>query len=628
MKREPHAVLISPRQRASSLPGEGTPSRSDGTSTRDNASPTSRTVLGFLAIILNAAPILSGVSLLLRAGLAPVKDRRPSRFRLCKLSEVPAKGSTAIKRCTIGYQYRQDPRIVSVAKTVPVTRDPSSSAAGLVSAVVCTILIAFLTSSCHALRVGEGLGQAPPPVDIARFFAAQPNGRLSLRAQDPGLSYQFDPSEKDTRYAGDDKEMRFREVLMTLRPKMPIGTVLVDICFVDGNGSKIRVGPVDLLRLTPRLDCKGAMQYPELLLEEYGRFGVSFRREHGEFEIALDDACTTETKNAAGRAYRMGIWNNCLDPTKWEMILFTEDYGDFDERLAGLININQQRTLSHSWFYMSDGLYAELLRVKNPDLAIDPTLDYEALSAKAEEVVVDLTGLRRVKRRVPVKVLEIGHQSARKIEAVVPEQFYKDRFGLVLNRDEFSNYRDVLDQPVQLAQFGGCGFYKPGEPMVFDFSWLRNVDEVQVDLLDVEGSECYVQLKLGGANAEYEIVLGNVDLALLSEQTFQGLAFGINPYPKSRRHNPKQDTIRFESDRIPDNILPYSILKKTASGTWVNNQKLGVEKVFLGWESIERKVLTVYLATYERIVSVWMARVRLPDSLVDRVRIRRRLYDY
>ena len=468
----------------------------------------------------------------------------------------------------------------------------------------------------------------PPPQSIADVFAREPDDVLWLRATDPGKDYEFDPSEKDAHFAGDDSAMRFRNIEMKLRETMPQGSVLVDIAFIDGQGSKVEVGPIDLMRLTPRLDSKGDMQYPEMLLEEYERFGVVFRREHGEFRMSVSPSAAATTRMAVDRTYRLGIWNNCLDATKWEMVLFTEDYRDFDARLAGAQYVNQQRTLSHNWFYMEEDLYWALMNLKNPELEIDPSLSYDELSDRAEEVTVDLDALRKVKRRESIKVEEIGHQTARDLKPVNPEQFFKWESGLIINQKDCCNYSRVLDQPMSIAQFGDSGFYKPEEPKEFDYSWLRDVDDVEFDILDVPGSDCYAQITLTGKDAPRKIVLGNVDLAQIDEQSFLGLAFGINPYPKLRRHTPRQDTIRFEADRMPDHIKPYLLMMDSETGHWVNNQKAGLEKVLLSWTSIDRDELAIYVVTYERILAVWMARVRLDDELVDRIRVRRRLYNY
>ena len=488
-----------------------------------------------------------------------------------------------------------------------------------------------LLGGCYAERIGRAMDSAAlevPPQTITAIFAKQPDRVLIMDAVAPGLTYRFDPSEKDRQFAEEDQALRFRHVEMSLCDRMPPGTVLVNITFVDGQGTRVTAKSVNLLRLTPRLDLTGDMQYPEMLLEEYERFGVSFRREHGEFAIELADVADSGTTDAARRAYRLGIWNNCLDPTKWEMVLTSEDYSNFSQRLNGKLYLNQQRTLARNWFYMNTDLYTALVQVKNPHLAIDPLLDYEELSRRAEQTVPKLDELRVIKRRVPTKTIEIGHQSRRKIAALDTEQYYKWQHGLLLNHKEFTTYNDVLNQPVVLASFSDRGFYQPEHPKEFDFGWLRQLDQVVVDTLDVPGSDCYVQITLTGTSTPYTVIVGNIDMAMLNEQKLFGIPFGFNPYPKTRRHDAAQDSIHYETDRMPANIKPYVMLLDSRTGHWMNNQKKGLEKVYVGWESIDHQVLMIYLGTYERIMPVWMARVQMDDATVDRVRVRRWLYDY
>ncbi len=497
--------------------------------------------------------------------------------------------------------------------------------------ILSALLAVSLLGGCYAERIGQvtdPYALHPPPKYITDIFARHPDQIFRMDAVAPGSSYRFDPSEKDRHFASDHQELRFRKVEMSLCSRMPQGTVLVDVSFVDGKGTRITARSVNLMRLIPKLDLTGDMQYPEMLLEEYERFGVSFRREHDEFTIRLTDVTDHAAVDTARRAYRLGIWNNCLDPTKWEMVLTSQDYSDFDERLNGEFYINQNRVLAHSWFYLDYELYAALLWSKNPNLEIDPFLDYEELSKRAEQTVPNLDKLRKIKRRLMTETIEIGHQSRKKLVALDVEQHYKRQGGLVLNCADFTTYDDVLNQPVQLASFSDRGFYQPDQPKQFDFAWLRALDQVTIDTLDAPNSDCYVQITLTGKHSPYSVLVGNIDMALLAEQKLYGLPFGFNPYPKTRRHNPVQDTIHYETDRMPENIKPYVMLLDNGTGRWMNNQKKGLEKVYMGWDSIDHDVLVIYLVTYERIMPIWVAKVQMDDETVDRVRIRRRLYDY
>ncbi len=106
------------------------------------------------------------------------------------------------------------------------------------------------------------------------------------------------------------------------------------------------------------------------------------------------------------------------------------------------------------------------------------------------------------------------------------------------------------------------------------------------------------------------------------------MLFGFNTYPKSRRFNPKQNTTAFDAELLPEDLKPYVLLTDAKTGKWVNNQYKGVEKVYLSYETLEKEILTIHLLSYERIVPVWMSRVKLPVTTREMVRIRNGLYNY
>ncbi len=489
----------------------------------------------------------------------------------------------------------------------------------------------LLLAGCYSYQwtAREG-AETPAPAPVARIFAAAPGGVLAMDLEDPGKTYAYDPGEKDVKWAADEQALRFRRVEMRLHDRMPPGQVLVDLAFVDGAGTRVEAETVDLMRLIPRIDLPGEMQYPELLLEEYERFGVTFRREHDEFRMSLPDAADAETRDAAGRVYRLGVFNNCLDPTKWEMTLTAEDYGDFDKRLQSDLYLNQNRTLSHSWFYLDKDLYEALIHLKNPNLEIDPAiaLDYMALADTVESAVIDYDRIRTLKGPVDTWVLEVGHQSRRPLKPLISEQYYKWSLGLFVNRDRYQTYADLSGEPVRVAQFADRGFYQPDHPKVFNYWWVDKMDQVTFYRIDQPDSDCYVEIVLDGKDLPFKLTLGNLDLALLDEQQFVTLGFGYNSYPKARRHNPVQPTIKYDPELMPDRIKPYMFLTDRETGHFVNNINYGVEMAYIGWESIDKNVLEIYLLSYERITPIWMARVQVSDTMADMIRVRRSLYDY
>ncbi len=489
-------------------------------------------------------------------------------------------------------------------------------------------LLWLLLSQCHATRWNQ-LGNeelAPAPQEIQALFAAHPNNTLTYTAQSPGYGYAYDIGEKDTHYGIDSSAMRFTTVQMQLHDAMPEGKVVVDFTFVDGHGSTVEVKAVDLLRLIPKLDAPGDMVYPELLLEEYNRFGVSFRREHNEFSFK---PANDLPKQLNDRTYRCQIVNNCLAATKWEFALTSEDYGDYSQRRKHTTNLNQNKILSHSWFYVDKALYSALMQMKNPDKTIHMDFNYDSLSNMSEQVHIDFSQLRNpIKKQAATALLEVGHQSGRKLEPVDIEEHYKWQFGIFLDRDTSLTYKTVLEQPIRTSQFKDEGYYKNDTPREFDWSWMQYMDSVQMDIIDVPGTDAYVQLSLTGKWSPYNITIGNVDLAQINEQKLWGLLFGINTYPKSRRYNPIQSTIFYDAELLPDNIKPYVLLTDKKTGKWVNNQYKGIEKVYLTYETLEQDELSIYLLSYERITPMWMARVKLSRELREKIRIRRQLYNY
>ena len=469
-----------------------------------------------------------------------------------------------------------------------------------------------------------------PPPSISKIFSASPHGRITMEMDSPGKGYKFDPGEKDIYHAADDQELRFRRVHMSLHPTTPSGQVLADIVFEDDAGTRVATEPVDLLRLIPQIDTSGDMQYVELLLEEFHRFGLGFRKEHNEFEIKLGNGASDTLKKVVKRTHRLGLTNNCLDPRKWEMKLVSEDYGDFNKRLASPYYLDQNKTLAHSWFYLDGDLYSALMRLKNPNLAINPDLavNYDKLAKKTDQIIVDFDQFRNLTKIHDTQVLEIGHQSGRAVIPLTSEQYYKWNQGIFMNYDEFGSYSDILKKPVKLAQFTGRGFYSPAKPKIFDYDWLNEINKVTVNQIDQPDTDCYAEIELTGNDSPYKLTLGNLDLAHLDEQRYYQVFFGVNAYPLSRRNSPPQNTIHYEADSMPDRIKPYFLLTERETGRWVNNIEKGVELAYIGWESIEKKNMEVYLLSYERITPVWMAKVELNDEMVDRIRVRRQLYTY
>ena len=382
------------------------------------------------------------------------------------------------------------------------------------------------------------------------------------------------------------------------------------------------------LRFIPKLEGPDELIYPEILTKEFNRFGYSFRKEHNEFDLNINPNYSKNKTKELTSIYRCKITNNCLSAGKWELEVTSEDYSDFKSRLRDVKNLNQNKVIAHSWFLLNQELYNGLFHLKNPNKKFNINIPYDSLSNLAEHAEVDYEKIRNpIKSNLNISSVEIGHKTSKPIEPLDAEQFYKKQFGLILD-GEINDYASILEKPVKVSQFKDEGFYNSNTPKEFDFSWMKYMDSVSIETIDIEGSDAYVQINLTGKWSPYKLTLGNVDMAQVDEQKLMGFLFGINTYPKGRRYNPKQNTLVYDPDFLPNNIKPYLLLTDNKTQKWVNNQYKGIEKVYLTYESLERDVLNIYVLSYERILPVWMAKITLPRNFRETVRIRKSLYNY
>ena len=463
---------------------------------------------------------------------------------------------------------------------------------------------------------------------LGRLFAEYPDNKIVIDAFSPGLDYQYDIGEKDEFYHKSESFLVFDKIIIEPAQKMFRNKLGLKFSFLDRSGNKIVVDNTDIFKLTPGYDCSGDMLFAEVLSEEYNRFGVQFRGWRNEFSIEESADLPQEYADALSRIYRIQLVNNCLDPTKWEVVIDAEDYTDYKKRRKSDNHLNQRRIIAHSWFNVPMKFYKNLLSLKNPNFDLSLVdLSYEELSQKAESVKVDFSSLRGPLLSVlETEIVEVGHKSERKIVPLDPEEYYKKQFGLILSGKEY-DYKNVLDTELPLTRFKDRGFYTAdNEP--FYVQWLKHVDDVKITTVKTSDSELYSEIRIGGEYAPYEIVLGNVDLALMNEQILCGFLFGVNTYITNIRNKSTPHSMGYDPSQYPDDKKPYLYLVDKKTGNWVNNQFKGVEKVYVSYDDIERDIVTIHVLSYERIIPVWMARVKLPSDFVEQLRVRRRLFNY
>ncbi len=468
-------------------------------------------------------------------------------------------------------------------------------------------------------------GESDP---VKRLFENYTENKIVIEAFAPGNGYKYDVGEKDDFYHKNEDLLVFTKVIIEPAENMFRNKLGLKITFEDNSGNKIITDNTNIFKLTPKIDCSGDMMIPEMLSEEYNRFGVQFRGWRNEFELVKSDAITQEYSEAMDRIYRIQLVNNCLEPTKWEVVVDAEDYTDYKSRRKSDNHLNQRRILAHSWFNVPMDFYKTLFQLKNPGANVSLIdLSYDEMSTRSEQIKIDFEQLRGpIIEELKTEIIELGHQSERKIIPLDPEEYYKKQFGLVLREKDY-NYKNILETELPLTRFQDRGFYKENTDP-FYVQWLKYVDDVKISTIKLKDSDLYTEIRIGGENAPYEIVLGNVDLALMNEQILCGFLFGVNTYITNIRNKSTPHKMGYDPTQYPDKKKPYLYLVDKKTGKWVNNQFKGVEKVYVSYDEIDRDVVTLHVLSYERIIPVWMARVKLPSDFVEQLRVRRRMYNY
>lgn len=454
------------------------------------------------------------------------------------------------------------------------------------------------------------------------------NPYYEIEAFAPGKSYPYDIGEKDIFYHKSDSIFVFNTVRIEPSKSKRKGLRL-KFTFIDKVGNEIICDDTDIKKLIPKLECKGEMLYPELLSEEFNRFGVQYRGWRDEYAIKKSTTMPSEYNDALDRVYRAQLVNNCLEPTKWEFVLDSEDYSDFTERKKSDNYLNQRRILAHSWFNVPMDFYKKLMLYYNPDLDINMVdMSYEELSHKSENIKINFESLRGpIDKELDVEILEIGHQSKRKITILDPEEYYKKQFGLILSEKSYT-YASILDEELPLTRFQDRGFYNAENQSPFYVQWLKYVDDVKISTIKMNDSEVIIEIRLTGEYSPYEIVIGNVDLAIMNEQILCGFLFGVNTFITNVRNNSRPNTINYDPTQYPKHRKPYLYLIDKKTGKWVNNQYKGVEKFYISFEDITYEKVNIHVLSYERIIPVWMAQIKLPGDFVEKLRVRRRLFNY
>ncbi|MBK9578713.1 MAG: hypothetical protein IPO40_16700 [Fibrobacteres bacterium] len=453
------------------------------------------------------------------------------------------------------------------------------------------------------------------------FWSCAPQTQWHIQGISPGSAYRYETSEKDELFSTDSAKIRFTELEISLAPDSVPGRLFAKLDFRDSAKNTISFPKVDLVQLIPQIQRRDDLATLETVLEEYERFGYFYRADKGEVIATAGPHATEAEKEALRRIWRPNITNNCLEPTKFELVLNTKYYQDLDTNFTFEVRRRQLRTMDHVWFRIPWKLYARLWKIRNPDLPVKIWKSFDELTAKAEQAQFP-TELREHGNIIRSEVLEVGHKSGRWIVPLNNEHYLKDLHHLVLNRRSFHSFDDILKDSVRFVRFHKEGVYDLNAPIAFDYSFLRRWDTVHTFRSKGDPSGRHVDLDITGPTSDLVLHIGNLDLAAVNESQWVEIPFGFDPMPLQRwtRSQSREGGVALDSS--PYRLKPWALLEDKKTGNVRNNLVKGIERMFIGWQDGDRTTLQVYVTSYERMLPVWMSHVRFrePDSVGSFVR--------
>jgi hypothetical protein len=421
------------------------------------------------------------------------------------------------------------------------------------------------------------------------------------------FDYDRDPNLKDVRFG---KDWQIERATLTFHHALNAQNVFFSLTVHGRDGKRIEVDTFNIMNLVPKLDMAGrpGLVEAEMLLEEFERFGVAWKSHLGEFRILGDDS---------GAINRVVFQNNCLDPGKWELQLMSKYYRNAAENMTRKSSPERYRKIAHGWTLLPMDFYQTLIRIKNPKLDKPVQGGYVDLSRSGGKTVLPPEFLPNPAMEIRTGMVELGLESERDLEMLNEEQFQKRFIRLVDNREDYHTYADIVREPVRFAAFEHEGLYT-SEKKKFDFRWMKAMNRLRLFRTSEQEPVRWVDLEIGGEASPYRVVLKNLDLGNVVEGGIYHISFGFDPPPtlthQYNSRNPNGYKLGGEGK-----VEPVSLLcSNQKTGAWQNNQDLGLEKLMMQWESPEKEILWVFLVSFERMIPVWMGRVRVEDASLRR----------
>ncbi|MFK7798778.1 MAG: hypothetical protein AB8E82_15110 [Aureispira sp.] len=292
---------------------------------------------------------------------------------------------------------------------------------------------------------------------------------------------------------------------------------------------------------------------------------------------------------------RVDVARNCLNAYLWEVILYIEENG-------------KKVPYAHGWFNFPKDLYATLFQAKNGQEFSQYQKYLENwVDPPSQPVALQLL-------RQPLAVAAIAWVDSSNAMYPVAGARQK-KFKEIITPEVFATMRDLQSDQTTFATFTPPGFYNKKDPRTTELGRFKELKHAQFfqTISTINGDTlCELQLLFqdSAGTRNTQLVFGGLNVqqfpVLPSTQANQGwktsMGFANHTFYEKYAAHLTQKT----------NSNPYYGYLATAKGSWLDSHRIGIDGPIFHFSDSERKILHLWLLSFERHALVGHYIFKLP----------------
>ena len=300
-------------------------------------------------------------------------------------------------------------------------------------------------------------------------------------------------------------------------------------------------------------------------------------------------------KSTNPRIVRADVARNCLNAYLWEIILYVQEEG-------------KTTPYAHGWFNFPKDLYATLFQEKNGQ----PFSRYQ--SAMEEWIDPPNQPIQLQLLRRPLASLEVAWVDSS--DAMYPIAGARQKkFKEIITPASFATMRDLQSDATTFATFTPPGFYNKKDPRQTELGRLKNLQHTQLfQMVSAINGDTLHELQLlfqdEAGERKTQLVFGGLDLTqfpvLASSEANKGwkTSMGFANHTFYEKYAVQVAT------KTKNN--PYYGYLATGKGSWLDSHRIGIDGPIFHFSDPERKVLHLWLLSFERHALVGHYIFKLP----------------